>query len=66
MTLPSDDAKDKIYELKGLARTRLKPEFRILFVIVHKVLLSQSGINDHVTHDKFKIMVVVYLNLPIN
>lgn len=30
------------------------------------MFLSQSGTNDHVTHDKFKIMVAIYLNLGIN
>lgn len=55
-----------MYGLKGFVRTWLKPEFRTLFDVVHKVLLSQSGTNDHVTHEIFKIMVVVYLNLPVN
>lgn len=40
MVLPSDMAKEQTYNLKNFLCMRLKPDFRLLFDVVHKVILS--------------------------
>lgn len=66
MVLPSDKEEEQTYNLKNFLRTRLKPAFRLLFDVVHKVFLSQIGTNEQVTVNKYKLMVAVYKNLDIN
>lgn len=44
----------------------VKPAFRLLIDMVHRVFLSQIGTNEQVTMYKFKLMVVIYKNLNVN
>lgn len=41
MTLPALKKQAVNYELKGMQQTWLKPEFYLLFDVIHKVLLYQ-------------------------
>lgn len=34
---------EELYNLKNFLRTKLKPSYKLLFDLVHKVLLSQTG-----------------------
>lgn len=43
MIIPTNKKEEKKYGLKGFSRIWLKPEFLILFNVVHWVLLSQTG-----------------------
>lgn len=62
----SEKPVDATYNLKGFLCTHLKPVYKLLFDVVHKIFLSQTDTNEQVTHEKFKIMVVVFHNLNIN
>lgn len=42
MTIPSEDAAENVYPLNVFPRIKLKPVFRLLFDVVHKVFLSQT------------------------
>lgn len=46
--------------------TKLKLNYKLLFDLVHKVILSWTRMNEHITTFKFHIMAAVYLNLQVN
>lgn len=44
MALPSEKPEERTYQLKMFIRTRLNSAFRLLFDVVQKVILSQTGL----------------------
>lgn len=66
MVLPSEKREDQCYNIKNFLRTRLKPAFKLLFDVVHRVFLLQTVTNEQVIVEKFKLMVAVYKNLHIS
>lgn len=66
MMIPSNKPEERSYQLKMFLRTRMKPTFKLLFNVLHKVFLSQTGTNEQVTFYKFRLMVAVYKNLNVN
>lgn len=50
---------ESIFKLQTFLRTKLKSTYRLSFDLVHKVFLSQNGINEQVITFKFRIMVSI-------
>lgn len=66
MVISSEKPEERIYLLRAFLRTMLKLAYKLLFDVVHRVFLSQTGTNDQVHVYKFHIMAAVYLNLNVN
>lgn len=46
MVLPNEKKEDLLYNLKKFLRTRLKLVLKLLFDVVHKIFLLQTGTNE--------------------
>lgn len=57
---------ERMFKLKSFLRTKLKPAHKLLFDLVHRFFLSQTGTCEQVTTCKFRIIAAVQLNLPFN
>lgn len=56
----------KSYDGKRFVRPALRPEYRALFDLVHKVFLGYHGNHDAVTPAKFRIIAAIVQKLSVN